>query len=318
LWPLPLFPGIPIPVEQTNVSIASGEITLSGVLLSSDEGELLPGIVFVPGSGPGERSELLEIATRFAENGLAVLVYDKRGSGQSEGDWVTSSLHDLAADAAAAYRFLVEQPQVDSMRSGFWGISQGGWIVPLAADIVRPAFVIVISGGGLPPRDVETAAYRAAVKAKSESQVDIDNADVVIDTYFDYLANRVPRERLMDAVKQYEDKAWLKAMGLRNVIPSETNRGNWEWVATFDPQTSIRKLTAPVLVLLGADDPLSPMPETARAWRESIAKDIATSRVIVFDNAGHGLRTEAHGGELMADYFATQFLWLREIAVLEE
>ena len=107
----------------------------------------------------------------LAEAGFAVLLPDKRGSGRSEGDWRDTSFNALAADARAAVDVLKRQPGIDPDRIGLLGISQGGWIGPLAAhghsDV---AFVINVSGAALTPREQTTtksarkcspAAYRS-------------------------------------------------------------------------------------------------------------------------------------------------------------
>lgn len=305
-------------IERTDVIISNGEIELAGTVLVPGASGPFPGLILVHGSGPGERSALLEVATRFASEGIAVLIYDKRGSGHSGGNWITSSLTDLASDAAAVFRFLVDQPQIDSRRSGFWGISQGGWIAPLAANMTSPAFVIAVTGGGLSPHELETAGYRAIVRNTDSSGTAADDANVLIEAYFDYLAGSISYESLTDIIEGFRSEAWLSAMGIERVIPGPKNRSNWEWVATFEPQKSIQELTVPALVLLGAKDPLTPADNTARAWRESLSSDIANSQVIVFQDAGHGMRTGGHGGDFVADYFTTQFEWLRVIGVLRD
>jgi dipeptidyl aminopeptidase/acylaminoacyl peptidase len=49
----------------------------------------------------------------------------------------------LARDALACVRRLKTQPEIDPRRVGLWGISQGGWITPLAAGLDdAPAFII--------------------------------------------------------------------------------------------------------------------------------------------------------------------------------
>ena len=85
-------------------------------------------------------------------HGVAVLVYDKRGNGQSGGIYPGASptagaIDTLARDAAAAARFLAAQPEIDRTRVGLTGQSQAGWIVPLAAAR-EPAvrFLVLFSG----------------------------------------------------------------------------------------------------------------------------------------------------------------------------
>lgn len=100
-------------------------------------------------------------------------------------------------------------------------------------------------------------------------------------------------------------------------MPSPGNRKNWQWVANFESDKSIEKLTIPVLVLLGGKDPLTPTRRTTRAWRESLSPDIPGNQVHVFKNAGHGLRTGGHGGDYIDGFFRVQIDWLISIGMLE-
>lgn len=74
----------------------------------------------------------------FAADGFAVLTYDKRGVGESggvyEAHYNTSpeNLSLLAGDASAALEWLLDRRERRGRKSGFWGISQAGWIIPLA------------------------------------------------------------------------------------------------------------------------------------------------------------------------------------------
>jgi pimeloyl-ACP methyl ester carboxylesterase len=69
---------------------------------------------------------------------IAVLTYDKRGVGQSGGRYEgvdnvsAANLELLASDAAAAMKWVSKSPRVQSLPRGFVGISQAGWVVPLA------------------------------------------------------------------------------------------------------------------------------------------------------------------------------------------
>jgi uncharacterized protein len=81
-----------------------------------------------------------------------VLTYDRRGEGDSSGhheaecNVCPDNLELLAADAAAALSLLEERPEVDSAKSGYWGISQAGWIVPKAAVMNgHAAFMLMIT-----------------------------------------------------------------------------------------------------------------------------------------------------------------------------
>src|SRR3546814_20582608 len=65
--------------------------------------------------------------------GIAVLTYDRRGSGQSGGSLKDSDYAMLADDAIAAVQMLKADARIDTKRIGIWGLSQGGWLSLLAA-----------------------------------------------------------------------------------------------------------------------------------------------------------------------------------------
>ena len=81
------------------------------------------GAVFVHGSGPTQRAYLPELSALLVRHGVAVLVYDKRGIGQSGGAYpgespTAGAIDTLARDAQAAARFLAAQPEIDRSGSG--------------------------------------------------------------------------------------------------------------------------------------------------------------------------------------------------------
>jgi pimeloyl-ACP methyl ester carboxylesterase len=118
----------------------------------------VPGFVQVHGSGPLVREHMRGDTRRLVWEGFGVLAYDKRGAGRSGGEYPEGRGHDpestlrlLAGDAAAAYRRMVEEPEIDASRSGFFGASQAGWTIPLAAESLdpKPSFNVILSGAAV-------------------------------------------------------------------------------------------------------------------------------------------------------------------------
>jgi len=120
------------------VKFESHSVSLSGSIVFPVDQEIQAAVVFVHGSGPQTRN--LHWAERFAAEGIAALVYDKRGVGKSGGAYEAKqsvsekNLNLLADDALAALGTLKNHPQTQSVTLGLAGISQAGWIVPLAAE----------------------------------------------------------------------------------------------------------------------------------------------------------------------------------------
>ena len=110
-------------------------------------------VVFGHGSGLQTKSSCRFLADPFLSRGFATLCFDKRGVGQSTGQYFNvgppnsfAVFEDLASDMAAGVAFLRSRPEIDPNRIGLAGASQAGWIVPLAAAKSQPAFMLLIVG----------------------------------------------------------------------------------------------------------------------------------------------------------------------------
>lgn len=120
---------------------------------------MLPGVLLVHGSGGGNRwQELEDEARAFAEQGLVVLAPDKRSAGYTK---TRRDYSQLADDALAAFEVLRKQPSVG--KAGLWGISEGGWVAPIAANRGTGIdFLVTVGGPGWTP--LRTQSWNAANK----------------------------------------------------------------------------------------------------------------------------------------------------------
>lgn len=131
-----------------DVEFASHGVALSGSIVFPADQPFHAAVVFVHGSGKQKRS--LDLAERFAREGIVALVYDKRGAGKSGGEYEgeqsvsEKNIALLADDAVAALKKLSSQPSLKGIPVGFAGISQAGWIAPLAAERSHLAKFLVL------------------------------------------------------------------------------------------------------------------------------------------------------------------------------
>lgn len=136
--------------RTVEVEFVSHGATLSGSIVFP-AGEIHAAVVFIHGSGKQTRN--LGVAEQFARNGIAALVYDKRGTGKSGGEYEGNqnvsekNISLLADDAVSAMRSLSTHPSMKGIRAGFSGISQAGWIAPLAAERSDIAKFLVLWSG---------------------------------------------------------------------------------------------------------------------------------------------------------------------------
>ncbi|HEU0236075.1 MAG TPA: alpha/beta hydrolase [Candidatus Limnocylindrales bacterium] len=115
-------------------------------------------MAIVHGAEFGTRETYRLLASHFARRGVATLIYDKRGTGESAGSFATATFDDLTADALAAVSLLRADADIDPARVGLAGMSQGGWIIAQAANQSDDvAFLVALSASGFTP--AEQAAW---------------------------------------------------------------------------------------------------------------------------------------------------------------
>ena len=102
-------------VSETDFTFSNDGVELAATLLTPVE-SIGVGAVMLPGSGPADRAMMRPAAEKFAAQGVTVLFFDKRGSGASGGNWVKTSLDQLAGDATAALKELRNRTALETRR----------------------------------------------------------------------------------------------------------------------------------------------------------------------------------------------------------
>jgi uncharacterized protein len=136
--------------KRIDVTFESRGAKLSGTLrLPAPEGRH-PAVVWVHGSGREQGDAVAPYYTALLDPRFAVLSYDKRGVGRSEGECCPRDFDLLADDVLAAVDALRSRDEIDDDAIGLLGLSQGGWIIPVAAtksDDV--SFAVILSGSAV-------------------------------------------------------------------------------------------------------------------------------------------------------------------------
>ena len=156
-------PGAPLASPPpSGTFFRSGDVMLSYALDLPQGTGPFPAIVFGHGSGRQTKDEAMSVKSRMTQAGFAVLRYDKRGVGQSTGTFEAPGLLNsdrllpiLADDMVAGVDFLRTRPEIDPNRIGLMGISQAGWIMPLAADRSPHVRYMVLVVGPTVPVGIE-------------------------------------------------------------------------------------------------------------------------------------------------------------------
>ena len=123
-----------------------------GEIFLDPNSQLHPAIIFLVGSGPNSthtglytdfvRENLEQI---FLQHGVALMYFDKRGVGLSEGRWHRTDLYERADDARAAVQFLQQHPDIDPKRIGVVGHSQGGTVAQILGHLYGDSLAFIAS-----------------------------------------------------------------------------------------------------------------------------------------------------------------------------
>lgn len=241
-----------------------------------------PVVVMSHGFGVVKEMALPTFAETFAAAGIAVLVYDHRNLGDSDGEprqeidpWAQlSDARDVITHAAGL-------DGVDPQRIGVWGTSySGGHVLVLAATDARIQAVVsqvpTISGSvnasrrataeALAGLRVAFAADRTARLAGAAPTM-VPNASEVTDDDLAHDGDDPEHTQMGNDLR-----AWLRATppddlrGLRNELTLRSH----ELYATYEPGRWIAQISpTPLMMISLDDDTITPTDEVLRAYAEA-------------------------------------------------
>ncbi|MFF2086691.1 alpha/beta hydrolase family protein [Nocardia sp. NPDC058176] len=144
------FPPAHTQTTTTDITFARGDgTTTTGTVHAPPGATGRPGVVLVHGSGDGTGKQFDLVAKALADVGVVALRYTKRTEDYTP---MHRDYSLLADDALAALAALRARPEVDPSMVGIWGLSEGGWVAPLAASrSAEAAFLITIAANSRPP-----------------------------------------------------------------------------------------------------------------------------------------------------------------------
>lgn len=264
--------------EEKSIDFGWDDTRLGGKIVQPvGAGPDTPYVVLVHGS---ERSSAIfgnEWQYLLPMAGIGVMVYDKRGTGLSEGRY-TQDFHVLAKDAAAAVTAL--RCQVPAAKVGLMGASQGGWVAPLASTETPVDFVIALYGLAesalAEDRDevmqgLRQAGFGEAELAKAREVTDATGKVMAADFQggWDELAAvkaKYGKEPFFAAIdgEFSGDLAHRAPWQLRLVGPLLDVGTSWE----YEPRPTLEKIDVDHLWVLAGDDHGAPSEATHRIIRE--------------------------------------------------
>ncbi len=310
----PQTPKAPFPYEAEDVTFenkASG-IQLAGTLTLPASGSQSPAVVMISGSGPQDRDESIAehkpfwvIADHLARNGIAVLRFDDRGVGKSEGDFASANSEDFATDVAAAIQFLRSRDDIDQAKIGLCGHSEGGLIAPMVAAKDKDlAFIILLAGPGVNGEKILLSQGQLILKVAGASDEELESEQAIQRILFD-LAKRTPtlsKEDFVEATKlaiqpHLGEEDQSKSQQIAETAAAQLLSPWFQYFLTYEPAPTLQEVSCPVLALNGERDlqvdPKLNLPAIRAALERSKTKDF---ELVELEALNHLFQTCTTGG----------------------
>ena len=292
-----------------------GGTRLVGRLILPEGNAKVPIVVLIHGSEHDSARIDDHMQRQLPAEGVGAFVYDKRGTGGSDGTY-TQDYSVLANDAVAAVKEARALAGARAGRVGFRGGSQGGWVAPLAATRTKVDFVMIGYGLAISPLEEDREAVALQLRLKGYDQATIDKAWEISDAIGLILSSELTQgyEQLDAARNKYRNEPWYK--DVRGdfsylVLPYSADeireKGKAFMFHTpwhYDSMAVLRKLKTPQLWMLGEDDIDAPSGETLRRLK-SLQDEGMPITTALFPHAEHGMtefELQADGSRLSTRY----------------
>jgi pimeloyl-ACP methyl ester carboxylesterase len=263
-------------------------------------------VVWVHGSAPTTRDTWFYRgrARMLARQGVASLIWDKRGAGASTGEqsW---SVDRLTLDAEAAIAAARDAPEVADDRVVLAGASQGGWIAPrVAADNPWLAGVLVIAAPGITIAEQNVYAFEQTLRRENVPEDLTTRAVALVRATYDYYRTGEGYAALRARFDDPANAPIVSEQFFRNMLfqggelPGPgVDPSDWSFMYV-DYLQYWRRIDQPVLAMWGADDNEVPPTLSRDRIGEALAEHGADDRVLrIYDDATHSLYVHRDAGE---------------------
>src|SRR5216683_2754852 len=275
-------------IISQEVRFANDGANLVGTVYLPNTGDHLPAVVVLHHAGAATRAAGLyrHLQEGLPALGFAVLIYDRRGSGQSSGSLQGVDYETLADDAIAGQHALAKLSRIHPIKIGFWGLSQGGWLAVLAAGRSRDAaFAISVSAPLVTADEQMQFATSNLLTIRGYSQEDVREMQETRKAWIGYLRGTSSRAVAIDALTKAQTKPWFDLTYMPKVSDLN-NDPALRRKMDDDPVSAVLKTKVPLLFLYGDSDPWVPVAKSIQRLN-SLSDQLHTIASGVVASANH-------------------------------
>ena len=269
------------PVSE-DISFETNELMLNGTIYYPSK-DNKKGLVIVTSSGNSDRSASRAEAQLFAKRGYTTFIYDKRGTGISEGNWSQASIEELASDDINAIKWFTEKTTIPIKNIGIKGSSQGASKIPYILNELKDLkYGIAVSCPGSTLLESDLNYWKNRNIEKLEDN--IEEATNFERKVFETIAGENSIEALEKEINAAKSKAWFNMVWIPNLNEIEIDRK-----LKYSPLPYFEKIKQPILIVQGSMDEI--IPENSY---EMITKSLEKAQnkayeIILLEGASHSM-----------------------------
>lgn len=280
----PQNPVKPYPYQDEQVSYdnpVAGVRLAATITLPKGDGPF-PAALLIAGSGPNDRDEtimghrpFLVLADHLTRQGIAALRVDKRGVGQSTGDYSKATTADFASDVEAGLSYLKTRRDIDPKKIGLIGHSEGALIAPAVASEDRSvAWLVMMASSGITGEEILYLQERLIPQAMGASPQQIEDNVAWNRRVFAILKSETNPQTARELIKVLAKDQGMSEAQAKAKAQEATAGFDWlRYYLTYSPVPALEKLRCPVLVINGDKDLQIPPKENLPAIRRALANN---------------------------------------------
>ncbi len=289
--PVNFEPKRPFPYREEEVAFTNPQagVTLAGTLTLPRRGGPFPAVLLINGSGQPNRDgyiwphNFLVLSDYLTRHGFAVLRYDKRGVGKSSGDFDKATVGDFAGDACAGFEYLKGRKEVNPLKAGVVGFSEGSLSAPVVASRSKDvAFMVLMGGLGEDCKSQDLDEWLRSWKAERRSDEFIAFNTRVYKRILEEVVGSKTEEEAKSKINKFIQEEMAKKYDSKELIHLQSTLPKWagypypfayyKYWEKYDPRPVLERVACPVLAVAGDKDLMVPpdvnLPAIEKALKE--------------------------------------------------
>ena len=298
--------------KSEEISFESNGLTLNGTIWYPDNNEE-KALIIVTSSGNSDRSASRAEAILFAQMGFTTFHYDKRGTGNSDGNWEVATIEELLADDVTAIEYFSDKTEIPLKEIGIKGSSQGAAKIPnILNELENLKYGIVVSCPGvtLLESDLNYWRNRNADVIGNE----IDAAANFQRKIYEFIAGELSRTDLEKAINNEKSNSWFANIWVPNLDEVQTDKK-----LLYSPIPYFETTKQPILILQGTKDEIIPANSYKLISEALIKSDNDNFKIVLLEGASHSMYNIGdsdfpYWSKLHPDYLTTTENWINTVS----